>query len=145
MEAPPCFGEHRVEKGAPDARLGAIGIDGEFVQPEQVLPVARDREADGTVRAVTGHEGGAAGDEIAELRGGPRRFGGNLRIAVIREEGCRPRLDCTKQIGIAGLEPPDADVAGKRSPQPSQPSTMTISASATVTRIAFAAWYSGEL
>lgn len=66
---------------------------------------------------------------------------------MVGKQPGRRCLDGNQSPGVVGPGRSDGITGwqGWNAVQPSYPSTMTISASATVTRIALAAWYSGEL
>lgn len=89
---------------------------------------------------VTGHQ------RPQETYVGDRRVG-HRRIAVIAEELRSAVLDGDQRSIVFRPAQPDREGSDRFGfpRQGSAPSTITMSASATVTRIAFAAWYSGEL
>lgn len=69
-----------------------------------------------------------------------------LRMAVVAKELRCALLDHDKLMVVGGNARTDPVASWEPvAAQPSKPSTMTISASAYFCRIAFAAWYSGEL
>jgi len=125
------------------------GIDGELVKMEKAGERTGHGVADRRVAFAVGSRPHAvAGEEAAQGADVGKRIVGKRGIAVIAEERGRAVLDPEESRIVLLAAGADA-VAGRhrgaaaccrRRRQPSNPSTITISASATVRRIALAAW-----
>jgi len=121
-----CLDERRTNALSHD-----VGIDAQLLQPVYRADLAGDGVTERAAVRTGGDEGVIAGDEGNEQ---VQRAGRacNLRIAVIGEKRACARLDLTKEGNIRLFEGADMEARRQaRCGQPSKPSTMTSSPSAT--------------
>ena len=126
-----------------DAAAAMRGIDRQFAKVKEAGERAGDRIADGRVVRRDSDPYVVAREQAAQARDLGKRIVGDAGITVVAEQLGRAVLDAEQRRVVSPMAGADAIPRRNRRPrvgQSSKPSTMTISASATATRMALAAW-----
>lgn len=129
-----------------DAAPAMVGMDGEFAEPLGRVQLFREGKADRLVGGNRRDQRAATEQRRTKPLRRRRRLDCQRGVAMVGEKQPRRRFDRDQPLDL--VEPGGANrIADGRIciRQASKPSTMTISASATVWRIFFAAWYSSLL
>lgn len=139
----PC--RDRIYQPATQPLPAVIRIDGELAEPQPAVERPCGGKARRRVFRRCGDEQIGLREAVDEGLDARRLLVGQRGIAMAAKQLTRAMLDRAERGEVPGARRTDAVARRQRPRQASYPSTIVISESATVTRMALAAWYSGEL